>query len=201
MEPAHLIAFNLTFLAAFLSPGPAMLLAVRATLTEGRAAGMATGAGLGTVAALWTLAALLGLDALFVLFPWAYGTVKVAGALYLIWIAVQTWRHARTPVEISDRARAGRAFVTGFTVNLLNPKAVLFSAAVLVVIFPGDLTAAEKGLITLNHLVVELAAYALLAWVLARDAVRIRYLSLKHVFDRIAAGVLGALGIRLLIDR
>ncbi len=61
MEPAHLIAFNLTLLAALASPGPAMLVAIRATLLGGRSHGIATGLGLGTMAALWTGTALLGL--------------------------------------------------------------------------------------------------------------------------------------------
>ena len=201
MEPAHLIAFNLTLLAALASPGPALLIAVRSTLARGRAAGICTGLGLGTMAALWTLAALLGLDTLFRLFPWAYTAAKVTGALYLLWIAVQTWRNARAPIGPAPEARTGRAFLTGFTVNLLNPKSVLFAAAVLVVIFPAGLTPAEVGLITLNHLLVEIIAYSALAWLLARDAVRIRYLALKHIFDRAAATILGALGLRLLIDR
>ena len=62
------------------SPGPALLLAVRNTLTGGWAAGALTGCGLGLVAAGWTLTALLGLDAIFALVPWAYGALKIAGA-------------------------------------------------------------------------------------------------------------------------
>lgn len=91
---AELVAFNTVLLAALLSPGAAMLFITKATVTGGRTVGIATGFGLGTAAALWTLAALLGLEAVFALFPWTYTALKIGGALYLIWIAVQTWRHA-----------------------------------------------------------------------------------------------------------
>jgi len=77
----HVLAFNAALLVAILSPGPALLVAMQATLSAGRRAGMATGAGLGLMAATWTLFALLGLEAVFQYFPWAYGAAKTAGAL------------------------------------------------------------------------------------------------------------------------
>ena len=73
MTIEHLIAFNLALLAAIASPRPALLMAVRTALSAGRRAGIAMGCGLGLMAAAWTLMALLGLEAIFRLFPWAYG--------------------------------------------------------------------------------------------------------------------------------
>ena len=152
------------------------------------------------MAALWTLAALLGLETIFTLFPWAYTTVKVAGALYLLWIAYQTWKGATSPLTGGPKA-AKRAFLSGLMVNTLNPKSVLFAAAVLVVIFPPELTLAEKLLIAGNHLAVEIAVYALFATALSRAPVRSAYLGAKPLIDRATAVILGGLGARLLIDR
>lgn len=198
----HVVAFNLTLLAAILSPGPSLLFLSRTAMAEGRGAGIAAALGLGLMAACWTGAALLGLDALFALFPWAYTAVKIGGAAYLLWIAVQTWRHARDPVAPGDaQAARGRAFRQGILVNLGNPKSVLFAAAVLVVVFPPDLSAGEKLTIFANHLAVEWIMQPLLAVLLSTSAVRRRYLSAKLLLDRIAAGVLGALGLRLLMER
>ena len=200
MEPAHLIAFNLTLLAALASPGPAMLMALRTTLVEGRTAGILTGLGLGTVAAAWTGAALLGLDVIFTLFPWAYMTLKIIGAAYLIYLAITIWREAKTPLGAARTARR-RPFVSGLLVNFANPKSVLFASAVLVVIFPRDMTLAQKALIVGNHMLVEFAAYTAFACALSTRAARDGYLRLKPVLDRIAAGVLGALGLKLAFDR
>lgn len=200
MEPAHFIAFNLTLLAAMAAPGPALLYALRMTVAHGFVAGAATGAGLGLVAAGWTAAALLGLEAAFALFPWGFAVLKGAGALYLIYIAVGLWRDARQP--LADSPHPGRrAFVGGALVNLANPKAVLFAASVLVVIFPPGLTLADKGLIVANHLCVELIVYALFAAALSTRAARAGYLGAKPVLDRLAALVLGGLGLRLILGR
>ena len=205
MTLAHLIAFNLALLAAFLSPGPAMLYALRNTLKGGLAAGIATGCGLALVAAGWTLAALMGLAALFVVVPWLYGAAKLAGAVYLIWIAVQIWRDARAPLADAApdrgtgpaRAALGRAFLGGALVNLANPKSVLFAAAVLVVIFPAGLGAGAAAVVVLNHLILEILGYGLIAWALSRPAARSGYLRARLWIDRLAALVLGALGLRL----
>ncbi|MGY3437055.1 MULTISPECIES: LysE family translocator [unclassified Marinovum] len=197
----HILAFNLTLLAALASPGPALLLALRTSLVSGPRAGIATGLGLGTMAALWTLLALAGLDAVFALVPWAYLGIKITGALYLMYIAWGMWRDARKPLAPGTVQPGKQAFRSGFLVNMSNPKSVLFASAVLLVIFPPDLSLAERALIIANHLMVEFAAYTAFAMALSTRPARDGYLRLKHVFDRVAAVVLGLLGLRLIFGR
>lgn len=201
MELSHVIVFNFTLLAAIASPGPSLVFLIRSTLSGGRRVGMITAAGLGCMAATWTLAALLGLDGVFLLFPWAYATLKTFGALYLIWLAITTWRQARASLGEAPEPSGHQAFLSGVMVNLGNPKSVIFAAAVLLVIFPPDLTGAERALIFANHLMVELTVQPALVLILSTGAVRNRYLNAKPAFDRFAAALMGALGLRLLIDR
>ncbi|MDA7424333.1 LysE family translocator [Thalassococcus lentus] len=200
MEWTHLLAFNLALLAAMAAPGPALLFALRQSIAGGFATGLATGIGLALMAAIWTAAALLGLEIVFALFPLAFTLMKLAGAAYLLWIAYQLWRDARQPV--ADNAQPGaRAFWGGFLVNLGNPKSMLFAASVLVVIFPPDLTLSAKAAIVLNHFAVEVMIYGLFAALLSSGPARAGYLRAKPVIDRIAAAVLGLLGLRLLFGR
>lgn len=200
MDLTHLIAFNIALLAAIASPGPAFLVAVKTSVTSGRRAGIAVGLGLGLTAALWTAAALFGLEVVFVAFPWAYTAVKTIGALYLMWIAYGMWRSARAPLN-ADVKPARHAFRQGILINLMNPKSVLFATAVLVVIFPPNMTLGENLLVIANHLVVEWVVYTAIAIGLSTEAVSRRYLRGKVWLDRVAAAVLGALGLRLLLDR
>ncbi|SFH32953.1 Threonine/homoserine/homoserine lactone efflux protein [Palleronia marisminoris] len=201
MELAHLIAFNATLAAAILSPGPALIYALRVSIVEGRRAGILTGIGLGVVAAMWTGLALLGLDRVFALVPFAYGALKIGGALYLLWVAWTTWRDARAPLAAAHPVRAGRAILRGAAINLANPKSVLFAAAVLIVIFPADLSPTAMGAIVLNHLAIEVAFYTILATALSRPAARAAYLGAKTALDRFAGIVLATLGLKLLFSR
>lgn len=204
MDWAHVIAFNGVLLAALISPGPAMLIALRTTVINGRIAGILLGVGLGMAAALWTLLALIGLSAVFQLVPLAYLALKLIGAAYLIYLSVMIWRDAATPLDTSLApvpALRQRFVLRGLLVNLSNPKSMLFAASVLVVIFPRDLSAGDIAMIVTNHLLVEWLAYGLFALLLSTGPARDSYLRLKPVFDRIAAGVLGALGLRLMLER
>lgn len=200
MTIAHILAFNAVLIVSILSPGAAFLMAVRSSIANGRRAGIATGLGLGVMASLWTLAALLGMDAVFALFPWAFATLKIGGALYLIYLAIKTWRGAAAPLGDAPKAQS-RAFIDGFLVNLGNPKSVLFAAAVLVVIFPPGLSAADIAFVTLNHLVLEIAFYTACAFILTAPKARAGYVRLKPLIDRLSATILGLLGLRLLLDR
>jgi len=195
-----IIAFNIALLAAIASPGPAFLVSVRTSLVKGRTAGIILGIGLGLMASLWTLAALLGLNSVFQLFPWAYTGAKIIGAGYLFYIAWNTWKNAATPIEDNSKATS-HYFRDGILLNLSNPKSVLFAAAVLVVIFPPDLTLAEKSFIVANHFVVEVICYTLISCVMSTEAISNKYLAAKTWLDRMSGAVMAALGIRLLLDR
>ncbi|MEO0343200.1 MAG: LysE family translocator [Pseudomonadota bacterium] len=200
MELSHIIAFNIALAAALLSPGPAMLVAVQTTLQSGRRAGIAVGLGLGAMAIIWTAMALLGLEVIFQLFPWAYAFVKTIGALYLAYIAYKMWTGARDPLPQKQGAES-QALLRGFMINLLNPKSMLFAAAVLIVALPQSMTAWDNLFILTNHLVMEWAFYTCLAFAMSAETAKQKYLSAKVYFDRTASVVLGALSVRLLAAR
>ena len=198
MSIEDLVAFNIALVIAIVSPGPALLVAIQTTLSAGRKAGIATGFGLGLMAATWTMLALFGLEAIFRLVPWAYTTTKVIGMIYLLYIAWGMWAGAREKV-VPTSMSARNSFVRGVLVNALNPKSVLFAGAVLVVIFPKNMTISESATIVFNHLVIEYLFYGVLAFCMGSRIARDAYLGAKILIDRAASLILGALGLRLLI--
>lgn len=200
MDFSHIIVFNMALFAALISPGPALLVSVQTSVMSGRVAGISTGLGLAFVASVWTACALLGLEVVFTVFPWAYVAIKGIGAFYLIYVAVAMWRGAKEPLP-TDIKPAKRAFRRGMMINFLNPKSILFAAAVLVVIFPKNMGLFESAFVVVNHFVVEAVFYAAVAFGMSRKPVRDRYLSAKAVIDRMSSIVLGALGLRLLLSR
>ncbi|UWQ20444.1 LysE family translocator [Jannaschia sp. W003] len=194
----HVAAFNVALFFAVAAPGPAFILCSQAAMRGGRAEGAAVGAGLAVVAGLWTLAALAGLDALFAALPALYDAMRIGGAALILVFAVLIWRDAPRPVETTAPVSARRAFLRGAALNLANPKSILFSAGVLIVIFPPALTPAQMAAITLNHIALEIAVYSTVAAILAQPAVRERYIGWKPIIQRGMAVVLAALGLRLL---
>lgn len=196
----QLVAFNIAPLVAIASPGPALLMATHTAASRGRSAGIVVGVGLGLMACTWTMMALLGLAVVFQLFPMVYTGVKVLGGAYLLFLAYKMWRNASAPID-ARIPPARHAFRQGFLVNLLNPKSVLFAAAVLVAVFPAGLSVAESFVIVINHFLVEVAFYTTLAFCMSTQVVSKRYMQAKAYIDRGAALILGALGIRLVLTR
>jgi threonine/homoserine/homoserine lactone efflux protein len=106
-----------------------MSLFLAKTVSGGRRAGMASMLGASAGACLHTLLAALGLSALLAASATAFTVLKLVGALYLLWLAVDAVRHGSS-LNVRTRGRAEtpfwRTFLLGFGVNLANPKVVLF---------------------------------------------------------------------------
>ena len=128
-DGATLASYSLACLVLFITPGPDMSLTLAKTISGGRAAGIAAmlGAGLGCI--VHSLLAALGISALIAASPAAFLALKFAGALYLLWLAIDAVRHGSAlNVRASQQRRAPfwRTLALGLTVNLTNPKIVLF---------------------------------------------------------------------------
>jgi threonine/homoserine/homoserine lactone efflux protein len=124
----------LLFLAAALlvaiTPGPGIFYVAARTLAGGRAEGLASSVGLGLGGLVHVLAGAVGISALVMASAGAFAMLKIAGALYLVWLGLQTWREARiaAPSEVGTTG-ARRAFREGIVVEALNPKTAAFFLA------------------------------------------------------------------------
>lgn len=128
-DTATLLAYTAACAVLFLTPGPDMSLFLAKTLSGGRRAGMAAmlGANLGCV--VHTLLAAIGLSALLAASATAFMAVKIIGAVYLLWLALDAIRSGSAlNVRVQGPAGEpfGRTLLLGAGVNLTNPKVVLF---------------------------------------------------------------------------
>jgi RhtB (resistance to homoserine/threonine) family protein len=196
-----LATIGLVHLLAVMSPGPSFLITARTAVARSRADGIKVALGLGAGSVVWSAAALLGLNLLFREFHWLFVGMKVAGALFLLWIAYQIFRHAEDPVELSGEARAESAhdpLVRGFLTQIANPKVVVFFGSIFVAMLPGApptwMIVALIVMITFN----EIVWYSLVSLFFGSAPVRRGYLAVKRWMDRVTGLFLGILGLRLL---
>ena len=109
------------------TPGADMALFLSRTLAGGRGQGFAAQAGANAGLVVHTFAAALGLSALLAASAEAYQAVKIAGAVYLLWLAYGAIRHGTAlKLEGGPGGRSRGAFLNGLLINLTNPKIVLF---------------------------------------------------------------------------
>ena len=99
--------------------------------SRGRIAGFAAVLGVASGLALLGIAVGLGGGSLILDNRVAYEILRWAGALYLCWLAYDSWKEGRQPVETAPVSQSVLLqFRRGFVTNLLNPKAALFFIAV-----------------------------------------------------------------------
>ena len=197
-----LITIGFVQLLAVISPGPSFLITAQTAVARSRLDGIKIALGLGAGSLVWSTAALLGLNALFRLHQWLFVGMKVAGALFLLWIAIQIFRHAEDPVEISDNngeAAKRNPFLRGFLTQISNPKVAVFFGSIFVAMLPQDVPAwmvvALVAIVTTN----EIVWYTLVALCFGSGPVRRFYLGAKAWIDRVTGLFLGGLSLRLLM--
>lgn len=190
-------------------PGPGLFYVSGRTLAGGRRVGIASNLGTGLGGLVHVAAGALGVSALIVASATAFTALKVAGGLYLIHLAVQTWRTAQA-AALPDgdlagmAAAAGPALRQGVVVEATNPKTAAFYLALIpqfvdpgqgsVAVQFGLLGLVSVGLNTAMGFLVVTLATSLRAKVVARP-------SLLRRFQQGSAFVLGGLGVSLLLSR
>lgn len=130
----HWIAFSLVALGMVITPGPNMVYLISRTICQGRMAGLLSLAGVATGFIIYMLCAALGITALVMAVPYAYDSLRLAGAAYLFYLAWQALRpNGRSPFELRELAPDGprRLFAMGLFTNLLNPKAAVLYLSLL----------------------------------------------------------------------
>jgi len=196
-----LVTIGFVQLLAVISPGPSFLITAQTAVARSRLDGMKIALGLGGGTLVWSTAALLGLNVIFRLHHWLFVGMKVAGALFLLWIAIQIFRHAKAPIEMSEgngAAARRNPFVRGFLTQISNPKVAVFFGSIFVAMLPQSVPAwmilALIAIVTLN----EIVWYSLVALCFGSGPVRRFYLDAKKWIDRVTGLFLGALSLRIL---
>lgn len=173
-----LIAFGLTSMALIVIPGPSVLFIVGRAIALGRRAAVLTvfGNALGILLQVFAVAA--GLGAIVSRSITLYTTIKLAGAAYLVFLGLQALRTKhQPPAAEQDPGQVkspGKIVVEGAVVGLLNPKSIVFFAAILPQFLSTEAGAspATSQMAVLGMLFVAIALVLDTIWALAAGTAR-----------------------------
>ena len=179
---------------AVVSPGPDFALVLRQSLRHGRRAAVWSSIGIGCGLSLHIAYCLLGLGLFLKNSTLALHTVKWLGAAYLAWIGLQALRAQPREGDVDLAGRVGdattprAAWLTGFLVNVTNPKAALFFIS----LFPLAVSVTTPKLVQVGYgvwmTVTTALWFSFVSVVFTREEVRRAFLRHGHWIDR-ALGV------------
>lgn len=190
------------------SPGPAVLLAISNSIAVGPRRAMVSSLGNGVGLFIISGVAMAGMGVVLATSATAFMLLKLAGALYLVYLGIKQWRSKTSIVAAADVSLQPRAanphsnwklFRQGLTVALTNPKAILFFSA----LFPQFITPGEPVAIQFAVLTTSFVACAMLAHLFYATLARLLKSQLASpgrakLFNRISGGAFVLLGLSLL---
>ncbi|MBB4480960.1 LysE family translocator [Rhizobium etli] len=187
-----------------MSPGPSFVIVSRIAISRSRLDGLAAALGMGAGGVVFAVLALAGLTALLSQFEWLYILLKVAGGAYLVYIAINIWKGAGRPLEVSDAVHDRRAPMRSFTTALLtqlsNPKTIIVYASLFAALLPRTVPLDLIFALPLGVFAVEAGWYSIVALAFSARHPRRLYLHAKGWIDRAAGAVMGGLGLRLILS-
>ena len=134
--PGIVLAYT-AFLLSIMSPGPNILAIMGTSMSSGRSSGIALALGVSSGSLCWALLTVTGLSALLAAYAVALTVIKIAGGLYLLWLAYKSFRAAASHQDVEARTLEGKQlsprgyYLRGFTIQMTNPKAALAWIAII----------------------------------------------------------------------
>ncbi|MFF3274694.1 LysE family translocator [Streptomyces chrestomyceticus] len=217
---SSLLGFTAVAVLLTISPGPDFAVVLRTSLGSGRRPALCSALGIAAGCFVWGLAGAAGLTAMLSASQAAYDALRIAGALYLMWLGFQALRSARRSSKAAREAKASRmeaggtgagapvpetgpadrqsplqAFRTGLLTNVLNPKVGVVYMSLLPQFIPHDAPVVTTTLLLVAvHAVLGLVWLGGIALAVHRARAFFQRPRVRRRMDQATGGVLLALG-------
>lgn len=209
MTPLQAIAaFTLAAGLLTVTPGLDTALVLRTAAVEGPRRGMQAAFGIIAGCLAWGVVASVGLGALLAASQLAYETLKIAGALYMLWLGtrmiVAAFRggEGNAAASATGETRTRSWVLRGFLSNILNPKVGVFYVTFLPLFVPAGVNVTAFSMLLAGiHAAQGLAWFWLLTTAMKPLARWIQRGGVTRALDGIAGGVLIAFGVGLFLQR
>lgn len=176
--PKMLLAWSIQWMG-ILSPGPSVMLILGVATGRGRFPALTTAFGIACGSIILSTATVLGIAVIFAQLAELMNVVRFVGAGYLFWLAYKAFGKAVNPppltIEVHRDSDLWRTVISGFMLQISNPKAIFFWLAVAGVGGVGDAPAPMVGLFIAVAFLNSFAGHGAYALLLSSTPVRALY--------------------------
>jgi len=131
MTPESAIIFFITIIIFSITPGPGVFAIMAKSMTGGVQPCISLALGMALSDVVYLILACYGLSAIAEQWGSVFTLIRIAGAIYLIYLGWKMWRNRAKYIEPDSDKNKMAGFVTGFLISASNPKVILFYVAFL----------------------------------------------------------------------
>ncbi|MCJ8518284.1 threonine/homoserine/homoserine lactone efflux protein [Pseudorhizobium tarimense] len=206
MTVSDLMMVYAAYVIAVASPGPSNMAIMNASMRYGRRSGLSLAAGVVTMSVVWGTIAATGVSAVLTTYANAITILKVAGGLYLLWLALKAARSAaRHDIKLGQTAVAapnGWTFYrSGLLMHVGNPKAVFAWLAIMSLGLRPDATPATVAVALIGCIILGVIIFCGYALLFSTAPMARVYARARRWFEGVLAVFFAVAGIRLLFSR
>lgn len=180
-----------------ISPGPSLAVVIRNTIEGGRTQGILTGIGHGIGLTIYASIAVMGLSSIIIANQSFFVFIQILGALWLIYIGYLMIKSSSSGFSNMQKKSIPKGFLEGFMISFLNPKILVFFAAVFSQFIKNDINAFDKSVIVAIAGFIDTLWYVLVAVALAKSSLLVKLKANSSLIDKIGGSIL--IGISLYI--
>ena len=204
----HLPNIFLAWLAFFIgivSPGPAILATIGTSMTAGRKAGVSMSLGIITISLFWGIVAALGLGSLLINYAYAITFIKIAGGIYLLWLAIKSIRSAAGQAVLTNKPtykdiKSSKFFLQGMMIHITNPKAIFMWLATISIGINQSSPPSAYALIVFGGILISICVNLAYSVSFSTSSVTKFYNKFHRWFETAFGIMFAAAGIKLLLS-
>jgi threonine efflux protein len=203
---ANVLLAYVAYFVGVASPGPSNLAIMSLAMGSGRKSAFAFALGVMSGSFSWALLASLGLSALLATYSQFLTAIRIAGGLYLLWLAWKSARSALIPNKpVAEVVRTPepfqRLYVRGLLLHLTNPKAILVWLSIVSLAVPASGGGAHTLAVVFGCMGIGVFVFSSYAVLFSTATARRVYGSIRRWLDGSLAIVFSVAGLKLLTSR
>ncbi len=190
---------------AVITPGPNFFITAQTTVRHSGFAGLFIVLGTCTGTVIWSIAGYFGIASLFIIVPWLYTTLKIAGGSYILYLGIMM-------IINSGRSQACQGVLTdssqshysnwrkGLITNLANPKTAMFITSLFASVLPKEPTMGTGILIVSLMVLISLVWYSFVVFVFSSNGFKQYYNRMQRWLEGFAGVIFIGFGVKLVFS-
>ena len=194
------LQFAAVCVAGAMSPGPSLALVIRNSTKFSRIAGLMTAIGHGLGMGIYAVFAVTGLVIVITTNVYLFQLIQILGICFLLYFGIQFIIQKSNEIIIDDNQKNINSFIQGFSISILNPKILIWFAAIFSQFVSVNGTFTSNSILVLTASIIDCIWYVIVALVVTSYGLNNFFQKRINIIQKVSGFILVLIGIILIID-